>query len=231
MEARTQRADEGTGINNLLDGRPATYYSGRPLQWAYNARRQGFDVKQSLGIPVLAALLAVRLAYGATNATQQVQTVNFTLTATVQTGSTAAGSSCTNASLATKDVIAALGQAVGKSFSSSAQLVLIANSTNSIFYVRDGGYTLVNGNLRMDTLGAVTKTTASKSGQTTGSQYEVGVVRIETPALNMSLYGYGAQTLGTGAFTASGFGAGTVGANQNQAIFKGTVAFSAVKAQ
>jgi hypothetical protein len=188
-------------------------------------------LKQSLSIPVLAALLAVGAAHGATTATQQVQTVNFTLTAIVQTRSTTAGSSCTNASLATKDVIAALGQATGKTFSSSAQLALIANSTNSMFYVRDAVNTLVNDNLWMDTLGVVTKTTTSKSGQTTGSQYEVGVLRLQTPTLNMSLYGYGAQTLATGALTASGFGAGTVGANQDQAIFKGTVAFSAIKAQ
>jgi hypothetical protein len=192
------------------------------------------DVKENLRIAVLAVLLAAGLAHGATNATQ-VQTVNFTLTATVQGPSTAAGSTCTTASLATKDVIAALGKARNKAFSSKAQLVLLGGSTGSLmFYVRDAVGktnvdTLVNDSFSMNTLGAVTQTTTSKGNATTGSEYEVGTLEVQTPSLEMSLYSYGTQTLGTGALTASGFGAGTVGANQ--AIFKGTVTFSSIKAQ
>jgi hypothetical protein len=186
-------------------------------------------VKQSLGFAVLAVLLAAGLAQGATTATH-VQTVNFTLTATVQGPSTAAGSTCTTASLATKDVIAALGP-----FSSKAQLVLLGNTTGGfMFYVQDvvgktNLDTLVNDRFSLSTLGAVTKTTVSKDIVTAGSEYEAGMFEVRTPTLNMSLYSYGTQTLGTGALAASGFGFGTVGTNQ--AIFKGTVSFSAMRAQ
>ncbi len=166
-----------------------------------------------------------------------MQTVNFALTATVQGPSTAAGSTCTTASLATKDVIAALGKALNKTFSSKAQLVLLGNTTNGLgFYVQDVAGktnvdTLVSDNFSMSTLGAVTKTTTSKGNAATGFEYEVGMMEVQTPTLNVSLYSYGTQTLGTGALTASGVGSGTVGTNQSQAIFKGTVTFSARKAQ
>jgi hypothetical protein len=195
------------------------------------------DVKQSLRTAVLAALLATGMARGATTASQQVQTVNFALTATVQGPSTATGSTCTTASLATKDVIAALGKALNQTFSSKAQLVLLGDAANGFrFYVQDvvgktNVDTLVNDNFSMNELGAVTKATISKGIVTTGSEYEVGLLAIQTPTLNLSLYGYGKQSLATGALTASGVGSGTVGANQNQAIFKGRVTFSAMKAQ
>lgn len=194
------------------------------------------DVKQSLRTAVLAALLATGMARGATTASQQVQTVNFALTATVQGPSTATGT-CTTASLATKDVIAALGRALNQTFSSKAQLVLLGDAANGFrFYVQDvvgktNVDTLVNDNFSMNELGAVTKATISKGVVTTGSEYEVGLLAIQTPTLNLSLYGYGKQSLATGALTASGVGSGTVGANQNQAIFKGKVTFSAMKAQ
>jgi hypothetical protein len=193
-------------------------------------------VKENLKIAVLAALLAAGLAQGATPATQ-VQRVTFTLTATVQGPSTVAGSNCITASLATKDVIAALGKALNQTFSSKAQLVRLGNTTNGfMFYVQDvvgktNVDTLVNDSFSMNTLGAVAKTTTSKGNATTGSEYEVGTLGVRTPTLNMSLYGYGTQRVGTGALTASGFGAGAVGPNQDQAVFKGTVTFSAVKAQ
>ncbi len=194
------------------------------------------DVKQSLRTAVLAALLATGMARGATTASQQVQTVNFALTATVQGPSTATGT-CTTASLATKDVIAALGRALNQTFSSKAQLVLLGDAANGFrFYVQDvvgktNVDTLVNDNFSMNELGAVTKATISKGIVTTGSEYEVGLLAIQTPTLNLSLYGYGKQSLATGALTASGVGSGTVGTNQNQAIFKGKVTFSAMKAQ
>jgi hypothetical protein len=192
------------------------------------------DVKENLRIAVLAVLLTAGLAHGATTATQ-AQTVNFTLTATVQGPATAAGSTCTTASLATQDVIGALGKAHNQTFSAKAQLLLLGNSTGGLmFYVRDvvgktNVDTLVNDSFSMSTLGAVTQTTTSKGNATTGSEYEVGTLGVQTPSLNISLYTYGTQTLGTGALTASGFGAGSVGANQ--AIFKGTVTFSSIKAQ
>ncbi|MGO9200254.1 MAG: hypothetical protein ACLQM8_06895 [Limisphaerales bacterium] len=193
-------------------------------------------MKQSLRTAVLAALLATGMARGATTASQQVQTVNFALTATVQGPSTATGT-CTTASLATKDVIAALGRALNQTFSSKAQLVLLGDAANGFrFYVQDvvgktNVDTLVNDNFSMNELGAVTKATISKGIVTTGSEYEVGLLAIQTPTLNLSLYGYGKQSLATGALTASGVGSGTVGTNQNQAIFKGKVTFSAMKAQ
>lgn len=194
------------------------------------------DVKQSLRTAVLAALLATGMARGATTASQQVQTVNFALTATVQGPSTATGT-CTTASLATKDVIAALGRALNQTFSSKAQLVLLGDAANGFrFYVQDvvgktNVDTLVNDNFSMNELGAVTKATISKGIVTTGSGKKVGLLAIQTPTLNLSLYGYGKQSLATGALTASGVGSGTVGTNQNQAIFKGKVTFSAMKAQ
>jgi hypothetical protein len=190
-------------------------------------------MKQTLRIAVVAVLLAAGLAHGAT-ATTQVQTINFTLTATVQGPSTATSTTCTTASLATKDVIAALGKAHNMTFSSKAQLVLLSNATNGFgFYVQDvvgktNVNTLVKNNFTMNEMGAVMNTTTSMHN-TTGSEYEVGMIGVETPALNISLYTYGTGTIGTGALTASGVGFGTVGTNQ--AVFKGTLTFSAMKAQ
>jgi hypothetical protein len=184
-------------------------------------------VKQSLGIAVLAVLLAAGSAHGATTVTL-VQAVNFALTATVQGPSTAAGSTWTTASLATKDVITAVGKALNKTFSSKAQLVLIGNTTGSfMFYVQDvvgktNVYSLVNDNFSMSTLGVVTSTK-------TASECQVELLGVQTPTLNLSLFGCGTRALGTGSLTASGFGPGTVGASQ--AIFKGRVTFSPVKAQ
>lgn len=194
------------------------------------------DVKENFRIAILAGLLAAGLAHGGTTATQ-VQTVNFALRATVQGPSTAAGSTCITASLATKDVIAALGETLNQTFSSKARLVLIGNATNSpMFYVEDvvdktNVDTLVNDCFSMTTLGVVTNATTSQANVTTGSEYEVGTLAVQTPTLNFSLYRYGTETLGTGAVTASGFGAGTVGTNQDLALFQGTVTFSAVKAR
>ncbi|HXP62077.1 MAG TPA: hypothetical protein VN829_16390 [Dongiaceae bacterium] len=195
-------------------------------------------MKQSLRIAILAASLVSGLAHGATTAAQQLQTVNLALTATVQARSTATSATFTNASVATKDVLAALGKALNQTFSSKAQLVLISNAastaTNLMFYVRDtvgktNVLTPVNDYLSMNTLGAVTKTTISNGHPTSGPQYEVNALEIQTPTLNLSLYSYGTQTPATGALSASGVGSGTVGANQ--ALFKGTLSLSSLTAQ
>ena len=195
-------------------------------------------MKQSLRIAILAASLVSGLAQGATNAAQQLQTVSLALTATVQARSTATSSAFTNASLATKDVIGALGKALNQTFSSRAQLVLIRNAagttSNLMFYVRDtvgktNVLTPVNDYLSMNTLGAVTKTTNSNGHPTTGSQYEISALEIQTPTLNLSLYSYGTQTPATGALSASGVGSGTVGAHQ--AVFKGTLSLASLTAQ
>jgi hypothetical protein len=81
----------------------------------------------------------------------------------------------------------------------------------------------------MSTLGAVVKSATADGSPTTGSRYEVGLLQVQTPALNLSFYTYGTRTAGTGALTASGVGAGMVGANP--AIFKGALTFSAFQAR
>ncbi|MGO8676797.1 MAG: hypothetical protein ACLQVX_13115 [Limisphaerales bacterium] len=196
--------------------------------------RKDITTKPVLGMAILAAMLAAGSAYGATNVTLQAQTVTLALKATVQGPVTAGGSTRTTASLATKDVIAALGKAVGTNFSAAARLVLISSPTNSWFSVQDvvSKQTVnfpVSANVTLVTSDTVTQITTSMSGQATGTIYGVSTLQVRTPTLSMTLYGYSSESFSTTAITSSGFGYGLIGGNT--AIFKGAVNFSPMKLQ
>jgi len=204
-------------------------------------------MKYSIKLAVLGAFLAAGVAQAATTTTVTnfEQTLSFALTATMQgpTTTNASGTivttAATTASVATKDMIAALGKALGTNFSSKAQLLVITptNTDNSSYWVvrdvvnKTNVDTTVSDSFTHDKLGTVTSSKVS-NGKTTGTKYRVSDLMFQppspSPSLSFDLRDFGTITIPTGAVSASGVGIGMVGTNQ--AVFKGTFSASPYKA-
>jgi len=197
-------------------------------------------MKYSIKLAVLGAFLAAGVAQAATTTTVTnfEQTLSFALTATMQgpttTNGTTVTTAATTASVATKDVIKALG-----TFSSKAQLLLITptNTDNSSsFVVRDvvnktNVDTTVSDSFMHERLGKVTSSKVS-NGKTTGTTYQITYLGFQppsqSPSLSFDLTVFITQTIQTGAGSASGVGTGMVGTNK--AVIKGTFSASPYKA-
>ncbi|MGA2862859.1 MAG: hypothetical protein ABSF95_00050 [Verrucomicrobiota bacterium] len=199
-------------------------------------------MKYRIKLAVLGALLAAGVAQAATvtTVTNFEQTLSVALKATIQGPTTANGTTVTTASVATKDVIKALGNALATNFSSKAQLLVITptNTDNSSYWVvRDvvnkaNVDTTVSDSFTGGRLGSKVKSSKVSNGKTTGTTYQIRDLGFQppsmSPSLSFDLTIFITEAIPTGTISASGVGTGTVGANE--AVFKGTFSASAYKA-
>jgi len=126
----------------------------------------------------------------------RAQSTNVTLNINIAlSGVTPGDTKPTPVHIATKDVIAAIGESTGTSFSSKAKLLAVDNGSGGSpsFIVRDGSTDtpVPDGVLTVTQVGdAVENTKTATSGAITGNQTSIQEFRLTTDTLSFDVQGY-----------------------------------------
>jgi len=166
-----------------------------------------------------------------------VQSVTLSLTACIQGPPTSTGSNAIQATLASADIINALGQASpGAHFSPAAKLLLItpSNAAASRFVVRDTlngstNDTDVSSYFTNRPIAAVSNATISATGRASGTSCALQRLTLLSAPLTLDLYALDTTTLASAAATATVLGTGTV--SNAPAVFHGTLTLSPAQNQ
>jgi hypothetical protein len=202
-------------------------------------------IRFSFAVSAAAIALALASAQAAAPAyvTNQVQTVNLALTATVQGPiitniSVALTNVYTNVnffSIATRDFINDMGSLEGTNFTTRAQLLRFSPPAgNPYFVIRDVidntnvNFPLGSTNFQNGPLWSVTQSTTS-AGRTTGAIYANEYFFLSSYLIGAAMEGYATTTLGSEAMTATVVGSGAF--TNAVAIYRGTISFSGQRAE
>ncbi len=215
------------GATNFLFDPPPALYSGGHLISALVQDTTALVRNDPTG--VLSQTISWTVNGGFSNA---VQTVAISLKACIQGPPTSTGSNAIQASLASADVVTALGKATpGANFSRAAALLLVtaSNAAGSRFVVRDtvNGTTLdtdVSDYFTNSLIAAVSNSTTSSAGRVSGTQYALERFSLVSAPLGLDLYGLATTTLPSDGATVSVLGTGAV--SSAPAVFQGTMTFS-----
>jgi hypothetical protein len=142
---------------------------------------------------VLSVLACALFATGALQVQAQSGT-NVTLNVNIAlTGVAPNGDTATHVKISTKDVIAALADATGTSFSSKAKLLIVFPSGGSpSFLVRDGGTdtSIDTGFLSVNRNSSVSSIKTANSGLMSGSEAAIDHIALSTGTLSFDVQGY-----------------------------------------
>ncbi|MGA2864777.1 MAG: M64 family metallopeptidase [Verrucomicrobiota bacterium] len=166
-----------------------------------------------------------------------VQNASISLRAYIQGAVSPNGSTVFRAAITTRDIIKALDQAApNATFSPGAKLLLVtpSNAAASRFVVRDklngtNRDTDVSSYFTNSLVAAVTRSSGSGAGRTTGTEYAVEGLVLNSDSLRLSLQGLASITWPGAAATASVLGSGAV--TSAPAVFQGTVTLSPGKSE
>lgn len=166
-----------------------------------------------------------------------VQTLEVSLIANIQGAVSSTGSTVVRARVVTRDIITALNQAPrGATFSTGAKLLFLSSLAGGSprIVVRDPAQpnsidTDVSNWFTKGILGAVTSSTTSSAGRTTGTRRAISQLAFASADLTLNLVGLARIALPSGVMTANVVGSGTVA--QAPAVFQGTITLSRTTAQ